>query len=90
MNLTLGPSELVSATTVMAVHLTLIHDTSETLDVGTVLVAVTRKGDAIVGPLVDRTCVTRNLQIIDDLYAIQGYRAPELDRMRKQYQQLVP
>lgn len=91
MSLTLGPREVASATTVMAVHLTLTHDDSQTLDVGTVLVAVTRKDAGALGGLeLDRTCAARNLQVLNDLYAIQGHRAPELDRMRRQYQQVAP
>lgn len=93
MRLTLGPDKQAYATNyplAMAVHITLVHDGSETLDVGTVAFATT--GESVQTQIRDGEnpdCAAANLEILDNLYKIQAYRAPDLDRMRKRFQQLA-
>ena len=92
MRLTIGPKRQTYAGNnplVMAVRLTLIHHGSDDLEVGTVAMAIT--GEKVQSQIEDANnpeCAKRNLEILDNLYAIQAYRAPDLDRMRKKYQQL--
>ena len=93
MQLTLGPKRQAYQATyplVIAARITLIHDESETLDVGTVAVATT--GEDVQTQIEDADkpdCAAANLEILDKLYEIQSYRAPDLDRMRKRFQQLA-
>lgn len=93
MQLTIGPEEQLWATNypkVMAVHLTLVHDGSETLDVGTVEVAST--GENVENQIEyasDSSCAADNLKDLDDLFAIQGYHATDLEKLRATYQQLA-
>jgi hypothetical protein len=93
MQLTIGPESQWGATNyakVMAVKLTLIHDGGERLDVGTVELAST--GENVqhqIERAKDPSCARDNLKVLDDMYAIQGYHAPDLDKMRDAYMRLA-
>jgi hypothetical protein len=93
MSLTIGPEQQSWATSyprVMAVHLTLIHDGSQKLNVGTVALATTGKDvQTQIERAHDSSCAAEDLEVLDKLYEIQAYRAPDLDRLRKKYQQLA-
>jgi hypothetical protein len=93
MQLTIGPEEQLWATNyakVMAVRLTLVHDGSEKLEVGTVEIATT--GENVQNQIEHskiRSCAKDNMAVLDELYAIQGYHAPDLDKLRAAYQRLA-
>lgn len=87
MQLTLGPDHQTAAISVLAAHLTLTHDGAETLDIGTVLVANTRRDVAAsTDSPIDPVCASNNLKVLDKLYSVQGYRAPDLKRLRSEYE----
>jgi hypothetical protein len=93
MQLTIGPETQLWATNyakVMAVKLTLIHDGDERLDVGTVELASTGENvEKQIAHSQDQACARDNVKVLDELYAIQGYHAPDLDKLRDAYVRLA-
>lgn len=102
MQLTVGPQSQSGNAfpTVLAVRISLIHDGSQILDVGAVaLPALPEKIEEQIHGLRtsavninepdDPECAEENLTKLDELYAIDSVRAPNLDQLRAKYQQQV-
>ena len=102
MQVTVGPEDQGGnpGPTVLAVKVSLVHDGTQILDVGTVaLAALEEKIDQqIDGVLVsgghrkksnDPVCAAENLTTLDELYAAAAVRSPSLDRLRQTYEELA-
>lgn len=101
MQVTVGPDDQGGnpGGTVLAVKISLLHDGSQVLDVGTVALGALEKkieeqinGVRVSGgfnEIRDPECARENLTKIDELYAVATVRSASLDRLRQKYEEFA-
>ncbi|WP_125939837.1 hypothetical protein [Mycolicibacterium grossiae] len=74
---------------VIVARLALIHDQGNRLELGTVAVVTSDDAEFQMQSARDEQCAADNLDVLEDVYAIQAVRSAELDRLRAKYEDLA-